>query len=188
MACSNCAKTSTTTNCTTGCASTVNADCVIYKGEPLPFEGTDVEDGDKRTLSALLALIENCCGKESKLVNFHSDGETDDGLAYTVVAEDTSKVLLLKMTDEGIIGAIEPVITLPQTSAFINKEIIIKDICEFYEDATLDITFNIQIQYEWGTITSSSNSFDILCDSTHRTLKLRYVKTTETSYQWIVCP
>lgn len=188
MACSNCAKTSTTPNCSSGCASTLNADCVIYNGEPLPFEGTDVEDGDKRTLSSLLALIENCCGKESKLIKFHSDGETDDGLAYTVVSEDTQKVLLLTLTDEGIEGDIDIIITLPQTSAFINKEIIIKDICSYYAEATLDIRFNIQIQYEWGVTPATSNIFNTLCDSTHRTLKLRYVKTTDTSYQWIVCP
>lgn len=106
MACSNCAKTKTVVNpCSTGCTSTVNTDCVIYDDEVLSFEDeSSVEDGDKRTLTDILQQINVCCGKESKILAFNDDGETDNGDEYTVLEEDTRKIILFTQTDDGTAG------------------------------------------------------------------------------------
>jgi hypothetical protein len=190
MACTNCSQTTSLTSpCASGCASTINTDCVIYDQEPLCFEDVNIEDGDKRTLTALLQQIQCGLTKGSKFIKFHTDGETDDGSAYTVVAEDTTKVLLITLTDEGIVGTVTNTITLPQTADFIDKEIIFKDISSPIDTnvTTLVYQFNIQIQSDWDPLTTT-NVFYTLADPTHKTLKLRFVKTSEVSYQWIVCP
>lgn len=188
MACTNCSQTKTVvTPCATGCSSTINADCVIYDDIPLCFEDTDVADGDKRTLTSLLELIQCGLTKESKILSFNTDGETDDGDAYTVTEEDTTKILLLTCADDGVSGTYTVTITLPQTSDFINKELIFKNITNSSEDVTVQYEFNIDIQYDWNPLTVT-DSFSTLMDSTHKTLKLRFIKVTPTSYQWVVCP
>ena len=184
MACTNCSQTSSLTSpCASGCASTINTDCVIYDQEPLCFEDSDIEDGDKRTLTDLLQQIQCGLTRESKFVEFNSSEDTQ----YTVVAEDTTKILLLTFADEGYTGTVTRVINLPQTSDFINKEIIIKDISSQLGGVTLVYEFNIQIQYDWNPLTTT-DVFYTLADSTHKTLKLRFIKTSEVSYQWVVCP
>lgn len=187
MACSNCYKTSTVTPCTTGCSSTIKADCVIYDGDVLSFEEDSVESGDKRTISTLLAQIESCCGKESKIVSFNDDGETDDGDEYTVTIEDTKKVILLTQEDDGTAGTRTYTINLPQTEEFINTELEFKDITNVSsEDVVINIVFNLDIQYKWDTV-QSTDVYSTLMDSKHKHLILRFVKVTPTSYQWIVC-
>lgn len=184
MACTNCSQTKTTvTPCASGCATTINTDCVIYDQDPLCFEDSEVEDGDKRTLSDLLQLIQCGLTKESKFIEFTSAENTQ----YTVVEGDTSVILLITFADEGYSGAVTRTINLPQTSEFINKEIIIKDISTQLGDAVLSYQFNIQIQYDWNPL-STSNDFHTLADPTHKTLKLRFIKTSDVSYQWVVCP
>lgn len=188
MACTNCNKTSTVANCSSGCTSTVNTNCVIYNSTPLSFEDDDVEDGDKRTLTSLLQLIESANTKGSNILAFNDDETTDNGIAYTVTAEDTQKIILFTQTDDGTAGTRTYTITLPQTSPFINKELIFKDIsAPSGGGVTIEYIFNIDIQHSWDPLTVS-DAFDDLCDATHRTLKLRFVKVTPTSYQWIVCP
>lgn len=188
MACTNCSQTKTITPCSTGCASTMNTDCVIYDKEPLCFESTDVDDGDKRTLTDLLQLIQCGLTRESKILAFNTDGETDDADRYTIVEEDCNKILLFTCTDDGTAGTFTNTIVLPLTSEFINKELIFKDI-SVPSDRSVDFeyVFNTDIQYDWNPLTTS-DEFATLMDSAHKTLKLRFVKVTPTSYQWIVCP
>jgi hypothetical protein len=188
MACNNCTKTNTiVTNCTSGCKSTINADCVIYDGSVLSFESDSVNSGDKRTLSSLLDLIQVNV-KESKILAFNSDGTTDNGTSYTVLEEDTNNIILFTQTDDGTPGTVTYTITLPQTSSFLNKELIFKDISEpSGGGVTIEYVFSIDIQYDWNPLTVSAD-FATLMDATHKTLKLRFIKTTPSSYQWIVCP
>lgn len=187
MACTNCSQTKTITPCSTGCASTVNTDCVIYDKDPLCFEDSSVDDGDKRTLTDLLQLIE--CNNEmaSKIIKFHSDGETDDGDSYTIVEEDVTKILLLTFTDDEASGTYENTIVLPTTSAFINKEILIKDISNVTDNqiAFLNYKFNVQIQYSWNPLLTT-NSFYDLADPVHKVLRLKLVQINDVSYQWLV--
>ena len=188
MACSTCTKTKTVTNpCTTGCVSTISTDCVIYGDEVLSFEDeSSVEEGDKRTLTDILQQIDVCCGKESKILTFNDDGETDNGDAYTVLEEDTRKILLLTQTDDGTAGTRTYTITLPQTTAFIEKELEFKDISVPSDPGVIiEFKFNIAIQYNWNT-TQTTDEYSILMDTKHKHLILRYVKVTPTSYQWIV--
>lgn len=186
MACTNCQKTAYPTNCSSGCVNTIDSDCVIYDGAPLPFEGEDVETGDKRTLSSLLQLILDSANRGSKIIEFNSDGETDNGDEYDVVLEDTQKVLLITQTDDEE-ATVTYTINLPQTEEFIDKQLIIKDITNASVGTTVEILFNIDIQYEWDTV-STTDEFAVLMDSTHKTLSLRFVKVSPTSYAWIVCP
>lgn len=184
-----CSSTSSTSNCTSGCKSTLNTDCVIYNQELLSFESSSVSASSNRTLTDLLQQIISTNTKESKIIKFNADGETDNGTTYTVLAEDTNKVLLITQTDDASEGSVIYTINLPQTEEFIDKELIFKDISTALdsEATTVEYRFNINIQYEWQPV-ATTNLFYTLSDSTHKTLKLRFVKTTPTSYQWIVCP
>ena len=202
MACSscrrvNCSSSSTCNNCSTqttylttcsGCSETINTDCVIYNGDVLSFEPPTTTNGSTRTLTDLLALLENasCCDRESKFIKFHSDGETDDADAYTLVAEDTTKILMITQTDEGVVGTITNTITLPLTADFLNKEIIFKDISTPLDPSatTIVINFNQQIQYNWNPV-QTSNVFSVL-DSPNKCLRLRLIKVTELSYAWVI--
>lgn len=201
MACSSCKKTTCScsgscTNCTSqttylttcsGCSETTNADCVIYNGAVLPFEPITTTSGSSRTLSDLLALLSSAStDRESKFIKFHSDGETDDADAYTLVAEDTTKILMITQTDEGVVGTITNTITLPLTADFLNKEIIFKDISTPVDPSatTIVINFNQQIQYNWNPV-QTSNVFSVL-DSPNKCLRLRLIKVTELSYAWVI--
>lgn len=187
--CSNCSTVTTYLNTCEGCSETYNTDCVVYKGDVLAFESIETVSGSTRTLSDLLALLSNssCCERESKLIKFNSDGETDDGTAYTLVAEDTSKILLITQGGSGEESTITNTITLPNTADFINKEIIIKDISTQYDPSgtTINIVFNQAVQYEWNPAVTTTTSFATL-ESDHKVVRLRLIKTSELSYQWIV--
>lgn len=193
MACTNCSKTVTiTTNCTSGCKSTINADCVIYDGEPLSFESDSVDNGDKRVLSDLLALIgqSKCPDVTSKVVQFSTDGVS----SYTVTTDDLCKTILLTQWDDGVVGTITNTIILPQTTDFIDKELVFKDIAVPVDpdNADVEFIFNIAIQYQWFPTTATSTAMADLMDPTHRTLRLRFVNVNPdsyaASYQWIVVP
>lgn len=176
--CNNCTPTVQLTNCA-GCTYTTNTDCVIYKDDVLSFESPSTKDGSARTLTDLLQLISdaNCCQRESNIV-------TGD---YTIVPEDTSKIILLKGFDDGVVGTITYTLTLPETLDFANKELIFKDISKPIDSGVTTIAwrFNIAIQYSWNPLTTTNN-YVTLQTGTHKTLKLRFIKTTDASYQWIV--
>lgn len=194
--CQRCNSTPCTPTCTQaiqlrscdGCTYTSNTDCVIYTGDRLSFEESTVKDGSSRTLTTLLermALVANS-DRPAKLVNFNvADGPT----SYTVVEEDVTKILLLKQTDDGVDGTITYSIVLPDDIAFANKELIFKDIATplVPADSVIEYQFSIQVQYDWDPVTSS-NTFSTLADSTHRTLRLRFLQTSNTSWQWVVLP
>ena len=181
----NCTGTVQINNCE-GCQYTLNTDCVIYNDDRLNYEDTSVSDGSARTLSSILLALEDLSFKrESKIIEFSTDGVD----SYTLVPEDTRKILLLTQFDEGVLTDITNTIVLPQTADFIDCEIIIKDISTSADPGNVDVLyeFNLQVQYEWAPA-ATSNEFSVLADSTHKTLRLRFVKTTPTSYQWIVVP
>lgn len=203
MACSSCRRTtcsgcsSSCTNCSTqttylttcsGCSETINTDCVIYNGDVLPFESITVTSGSTRTLSDLLALLgSTSCDRESKLIKFNSDGETDDGTAYTLVAEDTTKILLITQGGSGEESTVTNTITLPNTADFINKEIIFKNISTQYDPSgtSVVVQFNQAVQYEWNPAVVTTVLYSVL-QSDHFVVRLRLIKTSELSYQWIV--
>lgn len=189
MACNcgtpNCTSTVNLSNCE-GCQYTLNSDCVIFNDDRLSYESVSVTDGSARTLTTILQAIESINTKrESKIVEFSTDGVD----TYTLVAEDCQKILLLTQFDEGIVGTITNTIFLPQTLDFADQEIIIKDISTPLDTdtTTVVILFNLNLQYEWAPA-ATSNAFAVLGDSTHKTIRLRFVKTTPISYQWIVVP
>lgn len=184
--CNNCATTTVYLTTCSGCLETHNTNCIIYNGDVLSFEPATAVPYSNRTLTQLLQLIGggNCGGRESKIIKFHSDGVTDDGSSYTLVAEDVCKVLLVTVTDEGVVGNITSTIVLPNTADFIDKEIIIKDISTTFEDATHVIQFNQAIQYDWNPVTTTALFANL--ESSHKVVRLRLIKVNELSYQWIV--
>lgn len=186
--CSNCSTHTTILTTCSGCGETINADCVIYNGDVLPFESITVTNGSTRTLSSLLALLESgCCDRESKLIKFNSDGETDDGTAYSLVAEDTTKILLITQSGTGETDPVVNIITLPNTADFINKEIIFKNISTQYDPSGTSVTvqFNQAVQYGWNPAVVTSVLYSAL-ESSHFVVRLRLVQTSELNYNWIV--
>lgn len=186
MACNcgqpNCTPTVQITNCD-GCQYTLNANCVIYNGDRLSYEETTITDGSARTLSEILVSLQTVQNKrESKIIEFNTDGVS----SYTLVPEDVNKVLLLTQIEDGVVGTITNTIVLPQTMDFADCEIIIKNIATPIDTNTTTIVFqfNLQIQYEWAPA-ASTNLFATL-DDAHKVVRLRFVKTTPTAYQWIV--
>lgn len=185
MAC-NCTPTTTCNQCTpsvqlqncVGCTYTTNTDCVIYNDDILSFEDPEIRVGSARTLTDILQQISdaNCCQRESKII-------TED---YTILPEDASKILLLQGFDDGVVGTITYTLTLPQTMDFANRELIIKDISAPIDSGVTTIVwrFNLALQTTWNPVATSVNlsSFQT---STHKVLKLRFVKTTPSAYQWI---
>ena len=189
MACNcgtpNCTQTVNLSNCE-GCQYTLNSDCVIFNNDRLSYEAASVSDGSARTLTSILKAIESINTKrESKIIEFSTDGVG----TYTLVPEDCQKILLLTQWEDGVIGTISNTIILPQTLDFADQEIIIKDISTPLDPntTTIEFDFNLAIQYEWAPAATSTALSD-LWDTTHRTVRLRFVKTTPTSYQWIVVP
>lgn len=169
-----------------GCQYTLNTDCVIYNKERLDYEAFSVVNNSSRTLSSILTALEGINNqRESKIIQFSTDGID----TYTMVPEDCYKILLLTQFDAGITGTISNTIVLPQTMDFADKEIIIKDISTPVNTSTttIEFDFNLSIQYEWAPA-ASSTAFTNLWNTDHRTIRLRFVKTTPTAYQWIVVP
>ena len=189
MSC-NCSSTPCSTptvqiNSCEGCTYTVNTDCVIYKGDRLSFESGSVTDGSARTLSSLLEAIENidCCSRPAKIVQFSVEGVS----SYTLEAEDVNKILLLTQFDDGVAGTITNTIVLPSSLDFVDREIIIKDIATPVDPNVTNIEYLMSptVQIDWAPA-ASENDFHTLATGDHRTLRLRFVKTTPTAYQWIV--
>lgn len=185
MACTNCGSTThSTITCASSvpscssCPYTLNAECVKYKGDRLDgIEPETVSDGSTRSLDDLLVLISNslCCNRESRIV------EED----YTVVAEDAIKIILLKGYDEGTPGTITYTITLPQTADFFNKELIFKDISAPIDSGVTTIVwnFNSALQTTWNPVVTSLLYADH--QDVFNVVKLRFIKTTTTGYQWV---
>jgi len=180
-----CSSSTVVLNPCEGCSTTLSTDCVLYKGDRLSYESASITDGSSRTLTQLLEDLEslNCCTKDSKIVQFSTDGTT----SYTLVAEDTTKILLLTQYDEGIAGTITNTVILPNSLDFAGKEIIIKNIAQPADSGVTTIVFNFSpaVQNQWVPTTATENDFDTLA-SAHQTVRLRFVKTTPTSYQWII--
>jgi hypothetical protein len=184
--CNNCTPTSYLNACD-GCIETSNTDCIIYTGDRLSFEPVTVKDGSARTLSSILTLIEGInTERETKFIKFHSDGETNDGDAYTVVAEDINKILMITFYDEGVPGTITNTITLPVTSEFINKELIFKDISAPADsgDTTLVYQFNTAIQYNWNPVQTTNLYYTL--DSPNKVVRLRLIAVSDLSYAWVI--
>jgi hypothetical protein len=180
MACNCNSSTSTpcasTPNCE-GCEYTMNADCVIYNGDRLAIEPDTITDNSSRTLSSILELMSNCCSKPSKLI-------TGD---YTVVAGDDNYTLLLKGFDDGEEGTLTYTITLPDdVDELLEKELVFKNISVPLDSEVTTIVwvFAEAIQYIWVP-TTSTTAYATL-DDTHGVLRLRLVKVSSTTYQWLV--
>lgn len=166
------------------CQYELNADCVYYNGDRLGFEDSSIKNNSSRTLSDLLEQIptESCCTRLSKEVIGN----------YTVVAEDTQKLLLLngEDTSETEDTNVTYTIILPASSDFIGKTLIFKDISTKTQGDTggrIVWNFDTAIQYRWDTETTST-AYDTLISwdyALHRTLYLTYVKIG-INYQWIV--
>lgn len=184
--CNNCTPTSYLNACD-GCIETSSTDCIIYTGDRLSFEPVTVKDGSARTLSSILTLIEKInTERETKFIKFHSDGETNDGDAYTVVAEDINKILMITFYDEGVPGTITNTITLPVTSEFINKELIFKDISAPADSGvtTLVYQFNTAIQYNWNPVQTTNLYYTL--DSPNKVVRLRLIAVSDLSYAWVI--
>lgn len=183
MACNNCTDNKKLNPCG-DCQYELNTDCIIYNDTPLGFEDDTVRNGSSRILTDILKQIpdESCCTRLSKEV----DGN------YTVVIEDTQKILLLNgNTDtEADNTNVAYTIVLPEDAAFIGKTLIFKDISQLTSGdpgGRIVWSFDTSVQYKWN-VSTSSTSFDTLISwdySLHRTLYLTYVKIG-INYQWIV--
>lgn len=150
------------------CPYTLNADCIKYKGEPLSVEDDSVTDGSTRTLSDLLALLSD------SINGYRQSNIIDDD--YTVVSADTSKIILLQGNTG---GSPTYTITLPETSDFFERELIFKDISL----QTTTWVFGKAIQQTWNP-TASSTAYSDHADS-FNVVRLRFIKTTSTAYQWV---
>lgn len=170
-----------------GCQYTLNTDCVIYNKERLDYEAFSVVNNSSRTLSSILTALEGINNQRTaKVIQFNV---ADGPITYTLVPEDRYKVLFVKVFDDGGPSTVTFTITLPQTTDFINHEIIIKNIAEPLDpDTVWNFNFNIPIQYEWGPPASSDDMSD-LWDPIHKTVRLRYMQLDALSgYQWYVIP
>lgn len=166
------------------CQYILNTDCVIYNGDRLDIEDDSVVDGSARTLTDILNLLEgdSCCTRLSKEVTGN----------YTVVEEDTQKLILLNGNTDTESDNVNNTYTiiLPNSSEFAGKTLIFKDISTVTSGdpgGRVIWNFNTSVQYRWDT-TTSTTSFETLINrsySRHRTLVLTYVKIG-ISYQWIV--
>ena len=183
MACNNCDDPKRLNQCG-DCQYLLDTDCIIYNDTPLGFESSSIKEGSSRTLTDILQQIpdESCCTRLSKEVEGN----------YTVLEEDTQKILLLNgNTDTEVDNTNVPyTIILPETAAFIGKTLIFKDISTKTSGTPggrIVWSFDVSIQYKWDTSTSST-LYDTLISwdySLHRTLYLTYVKIG-INYQWIV--
>lgn len=179
MACSAC--TQNNCNCTptcTTCQYTINTDCVIYNQAVLPFEPLDTVANSSRTLTDLLEEIENCCNRPSVI-------ETE---YFTVTEDHLNKQILLKATFDDVSGGSETfVITLPDDIAFAGETLYFKDISGLgIGGRTATWEFADAIQYQWSPTTLTTVDYATLADSTHKVLRLTFVKISSTSYAWLV--
>lgn len=181
MACTSCTQNNcncSNSNTCVGCKYTINTDCVIYDGAVLPIEPNTTVANSSRTLTALLELIENCCNRPSVI-------ETDD---FTVDSSHFGKEILLKATFDDVSGGTETfVITLPDDAAYEGETLYFKDISGTGTGGrTATWEFASSIQYQWSPTTLSTVDYATLADSTHKVLRLTFVKISSTSYAWLV--
>lgn len=179
MACSSCSQNNC--NCTPTCNTckyTINTDCVIYNGAVLPIEPNTTVANSSRTLTTILELIDNCCNRPSVI-------ETDD---FTVDDTYLNKQILLKATFDDVSGGTETfVITLPDDAAYEGETLYFKDISGTGTGGrTATWEFADSIQYQWSPTTLSSVDYTTLADTTHKVLRLTFVKISSTSYAWLV--
>lgn len=190
MACNNCTQT-TTSNCVdcqqvvvtlpncSGCSETHNTDCITYKGVRLSYEDVTVQDNSVRTLSTLLHDLEslNCCTKESKIITE----------AYTILEEDTNKILILKGAFDDVIGGTQTtILTLPIDLAFAGKTLTFKDITGVGTGGrVMSWIFDSDIQYQWAPAVLTTAALATLMPY-QRVLRLTFVKVDAVNYAWIV--
>lgn len=179
MACTSCTQ-NTNCNCSTctGCKYTINTDCVIYDGAVLSIEPNTTVANSSRTLTTLLGFVENCCNRPSVI-------ETDD---FTVGSSHVDKEILLKATFDDVSGGTETfTITLPDDAAYEGMTFYFKDISGTGTGGrTATWVFADSIQYQWSPATLSTTDYTTLADTTHKVLRLTFVKISTTSYAWLV--
>lgn len=178
MACNSCSSSCNNCSSSTTCKYTLNTDCVIYNGEVLAFEPTDTIANSSRTLTDLLGEITDCCTRPSII-------ETAD---FEVTEDHLDKQILLKATFDDVSGGTMTLdITLPDDIAFAGKTLYFKDISGTGTGGRVAAwTFTDDIQYQWSPTTASSDDYTTLADTTHKVLRLTFVKITSTSYAWLV--
>lgn len=159
MSCPNCNKYKLA-NCE-DCDFTVDSECVNH-------------DGD--TLSDILEDImtsQECTNRPSKTI-------TGD---YTIIDEDTCRILLLDGVVSDTPEDIEYTITLPNTKSFANKLLIIKDISGIADPSgSVNWNFDESIEYDFEQSVSTI-SFETLSFSLHKVLWLAFIKQGP-SYKW----
>lgn len=186
--CTNCNQTPCSqvqqVNSCDGCYETINADCIIYNDDRLNYESSSIVNNTSRTLSSILEALENLQFKrESKIIEFTTDGVS----TYTLVPEDLNKILLLTQVDDGVVGTITNNIILPETEDFINAEIIFKNIATPLDTDSTTIVFQFNKQINTAYAPAATTNAYASLDDNFGVVRLRFVKTTPTSYQWIVC-
>ncbi len=152
-----------------GCSHTLNTDCIIFNKEKLCYEPDSITNNSSRTLTDVL---KNACALSNGLVEsvFYDDD-------FTLSSSDNNKVIIL------MDGGATQTVTLPVNSldyagkvfTFINKSAA----------TTTTWNFSLQIPYDYDPV-SSSDLFDLLQASSHKVLKLAFIKTNPTSYGWTI--
>lgn len=172
---------SCTTTSTEGCTSTINTDCVFYKGDRLSFEDPTIIDGSSRTASSLFEKLSLTRQKfPSKIITY----DIADGIiTYTLTEDDLGKTLLLSGSDNGVGGTVNFYLNIPSTTAFRDEEIVIKDISTPLNPGTTayEYNLNIAVQTNFDPVTQSQ-LFSVL--STNRTLVLRFIQDNLGVYRW----
>ena len=179
MACSSCSQNNC--NCTPTCATckyTINTDCVIYDGAVLPIEPNTTVANSSRTLTTILEYIDNCCNRPSVI-------ETTN---FTVDEDHLNKQILLKATYDDVSGGSQTLVTtLPDDATYEGETLYFKDISGTgIGGRTTTWEFADSIQYQWSPSTLSTVDYATLADSTHKVLRLTFVKISSTSYAWLV--
>lgn len=193
MACNNCNNYNNVSPCVDGCSQhvvlvscsncqyTLNTDCVIWNKEVLEAEPTSVVPNSGRTLTQIIRNLDQK-GEPTRSSKFI----TGD---YTIEDGDENHILLFQgFTNSSSGSTTIYTITLPNTTYWIDKQLIFKDITAPYAGKTVVWQFDTDIQYGWVTTQVTDQYLGLISspDAQHKRLSLRFIKTTPTSYQWIV--
>jgi len=154
-----------------GCATTLNADCIIFNKDKLCYEPDSVTNNSSRTLTTVL---QNVCALASGIVeSIFKDAD------FTLVATDNTKVITLIQSDSG--GTFT--ITLPVNSLdYAGKIYTFRNVCD---NTFATWQFNIQIPYDFDAL-ATSDQYVTLMPSSRGVLKLAFIKTNPTSYGWVI--
>ncbi len=154
-----------------GCTYTLNTDCIIFNKDKLCYEPDNTTNNSSRTLTTVL---QNACNLANGAVEsvFYEDD-------FTLDSTYNNKVIILE--DSGDVEDL--IVTLPVNSldyagkiyTFINKSTA----------AGATWKFSLDIQYDYDPL-STSDEFNTLQTSSHRVLKLAFIKTNPTSYAWTI--